>query len=459
VSGEIEKANLDKPRLIILGAGVSGLSAALYLAENAPEKFSEIIVIEKDSRPGGLISSTEYGGRFWDNGIFIFFRDSPLVKLFSEEFSVIENHQQLAWHNNRLDKFPIPVKDVLARLPKSQIGHIMIDYFYSRVRLRLGLSTDNFHDWLRYRLTPPILEHSGLENYIEKLQGLKLAQLSDRLGPERFSSIDSATRPLKLLSSIYQGLRGVRQEPNGNPMYYFSRGANSVSEKLASLCVSKGVNIYYGSKVSQICHGSNNILNISLSQAGVQKSINAHYIIATNPINDILDICKPIIPNKITAQGQQLIYRKMMLLFFSINKRQILSPHLLLYSLDPKQPWKRLKAHSQTDGTTSLIVEIPIDSSHNDLIDPLIKTTTGSLVNDLKLFKQSDIIMTYTKFIREAYPIYKLGHENITSAILSELAKHKIFASGRQGAFRYLSSDKAISMAVNSAADIFSAMG
>lgn len=55
----------DKPSVIIVGAGVSGIAAAAKLVENG---ISNIKIIEAEDRIGGRIHTVEFGGGFIDLG-------------------------------------------------------------------------------------------------------------------------------------------------------------------------------------------------------------------------------------------------------------------------------------------------------------------------------------------------------------------------------------------------------
>lgn len=55
----------SKPRIIIIGAGASGIAAATKLFENG---FTDIIILEAENRIGGRVCSVEFGGTLVDIG-------------------------------------------------------------------------------------------------------------------------------------------------------------------------------------------------------------------------------------------------------------------------------------------------------------------------------------------------------------------------------------------------------
>ncbi len=61
---------MKKKHILILGAGISGLSAAWYLSKVAPEY--QVTILEKQHRAGGWIESSEGQGVLFEKGPRIF---------------------------------------------------------------------------------------------------------------------------------------------------------------------------------------------------------------------------------------------------------------------------------------------------------------------------------------------------------------------------------------------------
>lgn len=55
-----------KPRICVIGAGIAGLAAAWEVRRSAPD--AELIVLEADARPGGVIRTSPFAGRPVDEG-------------------------------------------------------------------------------------------------------------------------------------------------------------------------------------------------------------------------------------------------------------------------------------------------------------------------------------------------------------------------------------------------------
>ncbi len=96
-------------RILVLGGGVSGLSAAWYLRKKDPR--AEIILLEKGSRLGGVIQTDEIQGSLVERGprTFVVSRSSSLLQLMEEVglkeeilFSDPKSSKRYLWHQGSL---------------------------------------------------------------------------------------------------------------------------------------------------------------------------------------------------------------------------------------------------------------------------------------------------------------------------------------------------------------------
>ena len=104
---------MQKKQVLILGAGISGLSAAWYLSRvDAP---LEITVLEKSSRAGGLIHTDHTTGFHFEKGPRTFKVDKcpSTLGLVSElglqqelTWSEAKPHHRYLWHEGELHRFP-----------------------------------------------------------------------------------------------------------------------------------------------------------------------------------------------------------------------------------------------------------------------------------------------------------------------------------------------------------------
>lgn len=103
--------NKDKPRLIILGAGISGLALAYRLKDHY-----DLIILEKESHAGGWMQSETKQGFFFENGprTFKTSRCLPLIRLATElgvPFIEADKsaHVRYLWLDGKIQRFPRPL--------------------------------------------------------------------------------------------------------------------------------------------------------------------------------------------------------------------------------------------------------------------------------------------------------------------------------------------------------------
>lgn len=116
-----------KTTVAIIGAGLSGLTAAHYL--NKSGKF-QITILEKLDRLGGRILSFEHNGKHYDHGGFMIM---PFYKYFTQLVQDLQLSSELRDMDNFNDFFYSPEKGDFEN-PKSPISEIfrLIFYFVKR---------------------------------------------------------------------------------------------------------------------------------------------------------------------------------------------------------------------------------------------------------------------------------------------------------------------------------------
>lgn len=104
---------MEKKKIIILGAGISGLSAAWYLSQSSLPL--DILVLEKSNRIGGLFHTDHTTGFHFEKGPRTFKIDRcPAILQLAEELGLLKEiiwsetsaHNRYLWWNEELHKFP-----------------------------------------------------------------------------------------------------------------------------------------------------------------------------------------------------------------------------------------------------------------------------------------------------------------------------------------------------------------
>ena len=108
------ETRLYKPKIAIIGAGIWGLSCAYHLLKKRPEQI-DLVVMESNERPGGMIQTVAFSDHFMETGPNGFLDSNPITLELCKELG-LEDHllpasasaarNRYLFLNNRLHKLP-----------------------------------------------------------------------------------------------------------------------------------------------------------------------------------------------------------------------------------------------------------------------------------------------------------------------------------------------------------------
>ncbi len=380
-------------KIAILGGGLTGMCAALRLQESGLKAISEIVILEEKLLPGGLLQTTRHNSHWWDNGVFYFRWNNYLRQLLPEVLQPISGGMlQRAWLAGALRDFPLD-KGLLRTQSKLALLGIACDYLYSYLRCSLGWDGSNLRDWLRYRLTSRLLSLSQLDQYVTKMQGLPVAQLSPTLGERRLPNIHEMTRPGRLLRILLSSSRKIREQmQQQNPdIYPFQGGVGLVSEKLAEMCQARGIRLIFGAKVQRVINRDGAGYEIHYEGPQGPEVCLADYAISTIPLERLAAAAREQLSDQARADAQDLTYLDLKLVFLLVNRPRLIHEFFVLYSFEPHHPWKRLLALALPEGMTALTVEVGFQPGPPPQDPRSMTMVIQQLTEEVQLFNRDEI--------------------------------------------------------------------
>jgi protoporphyrinogen oxidase len=329
-----------KPKVIIIGAGPAGLTAALELVRDGR---LQPIVLEASDAVGGLSRTVEYKGYRMDIGGHRFFSRSDWVMDWWREILPIAAEQpesRIAYRGQErkvgADSTAIP-SDGRALLVRRRLSRI---YFLGRyfdypitlnaatlknlgpVRLlRIGAS------YLRATLFPRRPEQSledflvnrfGAElyrtffrDYTEKVWGVPCAQIEAAWGAQRIKGLSVLNALRHALSRrLGRGEQPARNTSLVEQFLYPRLGPGQMWQEVARRVVAGGGELYFGHSVSGIRHPERRALAVLARDAhGQPCEFEASHVISTMPIKDLVAGLDPPAPPAIAAIAAALPYR------------------------------------------------------------------------------------------------------------------------------------------------------
>lgn len=235
-------------RAIVVGAGPTGLSAALALARSG----HEITLVEMSERAGGMAASIEIDGIRVDLGSH---RLHPVAaprvenlfrELLDDDLQTRVRHGRLRLGGNWV-AFPLRATDLLTSLRPAFAGRAMLDTLTGPIRTRRSTdsvddASDTFARVVGTGLGPTMLDEF-YGPYAVKLWGLPADRLAGELARRRIA----ASTPGRLVAKV---ARSLRREPM---VFRYPRlGYGQVVDRLVDACDDAGVAIEMPQQVRSI---------------------------------------------------------------------------------------------------------------------------------------------------------------------------------------------------------------
>lgn len=423
-------------RIIILGAGISGLTAAIKLKE-LDDNF-EITILEKNNRLGGLITSTEKGNYWFDSGCYLFDKNHSLYKKYPNLFTDINSYKCSVWIKNRFFSFPFQIRELM----NSVSIIIRLKFVFSVLIGNLTLKySKNANTWLSSRVGKAVMNYTSLDDYIEKLQTLDSRKISPYLCKSRLQPLDKS-----VFSILKNLLKKSINNKSYSPLQYPKGGVIKIINALSSECQQKNIQIELNSDINNVVKHDNKFTIFSN-----MKSFESEYLISTIPLNSFLNIFHGLKMNKLSIE-----YTNSYISMFLVKNISFDNSYLNIYSFESKYKWKKLTAIKMEDGKYSIIIETTFSIYKEISPNRLNNEIKNNLISDLRLFKDSDLISEDYRRIDFTYPIFSLETISNIKTIINQLEKeHNLILIGRQASFKYYSANLSVKLAEKAVCEHF----
>ena len=270
-------------KIVVLGAGISGLSTAYWLDREG----YDIKIIESKGEPGGSMESREEDGFLIDYGPNSGLYTTPLIGQLVHELGIDD---QFIYAGEKGNKRYIVRDNQLHALPTNPAAFLKTGLFSKKAKIRLlmepfiGRSADGYYqsisDFVTRRIGREFLDYA-----INPFVSGVYAGNPDKL------SVKSAFPKLYRLEEIYGGLikgliKGARERKKQKEvskqsarMFSFKKGMQTLPKAIANRLDSK---IIYNCNVEKVVK-SDNGYDISVMQLNNSKKISANIVLSAIP--------------------------------------------------------------------------------------------------------------------------------------------------------------------------------
>lgn len=409
---------MNKVHTAIIGAGFSGLSAGYKLEKG-------YIVLEKESRPGGLARSENIRGFIFDyTGHLLHFRDERaknfVLKNAWTKLNVIKRNSFI-YSRGVFTNYPYQTN--MYGLPYNIIEENLTGFLSSR---KGRIIKDNFKKWVITTFGRGIAKHFMFP-YNKKLWKYNLSKLTiNWLG--RFV-------PMPSVDEVFRGITPDKVDTGYNVTFYYP-------EKGGIESVIKGIyekikqNVKLNSEVKFI-----DLKNKVLIFNG--DKINYNNLISTMNLRWLI---KKTGDKKLISLASKLRSVSVYSLNIGFIDRNKNNKHWI-YFPEEKYPFYRIGFFNQFSrfNTPAGLSSVFVETSFKNRIFSSVNSKIISNLIDIGIIKsRRDIKLIYPMVLKDAYVIFDKEREKVLPEIKKLLEKHNVFLAGRWGKWEYSSMEDAI---------------
>ncbi len=450
-----------KQRIVILGAGPAGISAAWRLTKLG----YPVTVLERDGAVGGMGRTIQVGDYSVDFGPHTFhIRATPeskeILKTITPFFG--ENPLTLVRGTRVLLRgkeyvYPLEILQVLFGVNPLLSALILWDYSLATIKsfFTPAKQEDSFEEWGVRNLGRTLYDLCfGI--YSARVWGLPTTQISSK----------QAQRVAKLnLKNIILRTLGIKADPNTYFTKYFypRHGISQLYEGMAAEVTAAGNRILLNSPAIRVERDGDRVRQVAYQTADGERTIDCDVLLSTLPLPAFVGITSPPLPQAVIDHAARLRYRSLKLIYIAL-KRPRLTDYHWIYLLDEHFRVNRMSEQKNVSpdmvpaDRTILCIELSLWKD-----EPLWRASDEEIyrlaLRDLMKMgygvTESEVDAYYVTDIATAYPVYELNFEDHLIPVLEGVHDlRNVMTLGRHGLFLNNSMDDNVGLGFQIAAHI-----
>lgn len=322
----MNRARNSQPGVVILGAGSTGLGTALGLALNGYER--DVLVIEKNSRPGGLAGSFRWKTHTIDHGPHRLSPNITSVRVIAEELLGPDILTNKNWHGVQLGgtlyQFPPRVSDWIT--PRSLRHLVAFSWSFAVSQVA----------WVTRRFSPDTFRSTLVRKFGRRFYDViahpmaeKVWGNPDDIDPAFVSQRFAHVHPYELLKRVVV----PRQELNPSIHYYPRHGYQQLWDSMAGYLVRDGQSIWLAAEPTRIEVENNRIVRLVVATPDGDTEVTGTdlTVVATIPIASLVRLLTGIDTTTLRDHASAVKVRSMALVLFEFDQPRTLPFRTVIY--------------------------------------------------------------------------------------------------------------------------------
>ena len=437
-----------KKKVIVLGAGIAGLSAAYFFARN---KQFDVTVLEQAPVTGGLCASFEYKNFTLDYGAHKIYSVIPgvlddILVLMQGHLLKVEKKNKIFLRKHLVD-YPVKIGSLGKALGPGVFLQLGFGFGINfLVNLFNHSPEKSYEEYMIRRFGRPAYE-LVFEPLADKVWG-DPAGLHPEMARTRVPSSNGLEVILKML-----GIKKETNETNAEYFYYPRSGFGDFPDKLKNEIEKLGGGVYTGAKIQKINRDNKAITSVDVSINGVEKNIPCDYLVSSIPLaalgNYVFGEAHPY-----SQMVDHLQFRHLVISYVFVKQPQVMQDQWIFF---PERDYifsrifeqKLMNPELGPKDATCICCDFTCfeDGWQWKMSDDEIAQKCVEDLQKTGLIQSNDVTGTLVKRFKNFYPRYDLQYDQKLDDVYNQLKQvDNLMLTGRLGMYNYNNSDHCFDM-------------
>lgn len=445
----------EEKKIVIIGAGPSGLTAAWELLKDAKNAY-EVIVLERSDTVGGMAKSVIHNGNVMDVGGHRFFsKEKSVLDWWTSLFARKDSAEDLLLRQRivsiyyREQFFDYPVMLNYKNLKKFGVKNavqVALSYLKCRIAPRKEQTLEDFY----INRFGKKLYTMFFEKYTEKMSGVRPKQIAPEWGNERVRGLSVGKIVKKHLEG--KGWQTIDGLLSPSLFYYPKHGPGELWEMVAEEIAEAGGVIHLNCEVTEIHQKEDGTIGyVRVKNETGQENIQGDIFVSTMPLRELLS-CMNQVPETLKNIARQLPYRSFVSMGLWVDCLRLEIPDCWIYIQEEDVKVGRIQFYRNwspnlTKDSKKCFIAMEYFCEEGDAFWSLTEEACMEIAvqEAVQLGILSEDVQVYDwhrERIAQAYPGYYGSYKEVGKirAYLSEV--ENLFCIGRNGQHRYWNMDK-----------------
>ncbi len=442
-------------RTLVLGGGLTGLSAACFLTRAGVRTT----VLEQDETVGGLSKTIEKNGFRFDLGGHRFFTRDPELDRFvrdlmQDELVTVDRSSKILMRGRFFD-YPLKPWNAMFGLGIPTTARILADYGWEKCRrLVRDDACVSLEDWVVRNFGRTMFD-IYFRIYSEKVWGIDCRSISAEWVDKRINGLSLA----KAVGNAFRRVSGKQLPTLADEFLYPRLGIGRLSDRLKEEVELRN-DVLLNARVEGLYHEQCRIGSIGMNMGGRTEEIACSSLISSIPLPSLVRMLRPAPPADVLSAAAKLQFRDLVVVAVMIDRPRV-TDQTWIYIPEKSIPFGRI--HEPTnwsedmapEGRTLLVIEyfsFRGDRIWNETDENLSRITAEHLEKLGFIAGRNEVIDTMVVRVPKAYPLFQVGYDDLCRVLYEYCDRFEnLHLAGRSGLFRYYNMDHSLESGMETA--------